>query len=453
MKIPVKPPNIHIIMKDNPNTNIVEYLNISEPTDSKGRYLHWDKLRHLTPPKGFTHEQWWVGTKLSRKVNYKNLNLKCKNNKGFVFYLTDEILESLHWLDKNAAGAIESSMPITNASMKKAYIIKSLIREAISSSQMEGATTTLKVAKDMIRQNREPKDKSEQMIFNNYHAMQFILEFKKEKLTIEMILELHKILTDKTLDDDSKAGVFRTKEDKDIHVVDGTTVQILHTPPKPKGLEKRIKEICDFANRDREQHGFIHPVLKAIILHFLLAYEHPFVDGNGRTARALFYWAMIKEGYWLAEFISISQVIKRSPVQYGKAFLYTETDDNDLTYFLLHQLDIIKKAVAELHEYLAEKMQGIHSAQGLLQGTKKLKNKLNLRQISMLRHALAHPNSMYTINGYQNSYGISYETARKDLLQMADEYPFLKKLKDGKTFVFVSPPDLEERIEKLRGNN
>ena len=135
----------------------------------------------------------------------------------------------------------------------------------------------------------------------------------------------------------------------------------------------------------------------------------------------------------------------------------TKKDILNHTGSISHQ-QALQKAHLEYEKYRELKNNEIsevekHFIKQISDTTKKLKNKLNLRQISMLRHALAHPNSMYTINGYQNSYGISYETARKDLLQMADEYPFLKKLKDGKTFVFVSPPDLEERIEKLRGNN
>ncbi len=449
MKIPVKPPEHQKVIKES-GKDYIHYFDYIGPTDTKGRYLHWDKLRHLTPPDGFTHEQWWAGMKLNRMINYKCLNFKCKDDSKCVYYLTDEIQEQLHWLDKNAAGTITSSMPVTNTSMRKAYIIKSLIREAISSSQIEGATTTRKVAKDMIRQDRAPKDKSEQMIYNNYHAMQFIMEFKDEELTPNIILELHKILTEKTLDNDNKAGVFRTEEDKDIHVVDGTTVKILHTPPEAKGLKKRIQKICDFANHG-QSGSFIHPVLKAIVLHFMLAYEHPFVDGNGRTARALFYWAMINEGYWLAEFISISQVIKRAPVKYGKAFLHTETDDNDLTYFILYHLEILKNAITELHEYLAEKMEGIKSAEDLLHGTKKLRKKLNIRQVALLKHALSHPNYIYSINEYQHSYGIAYETARKDLMQMSDDFSFLKKLKDGRTFAFISPSDLKERIKIQKG--
>ncbi|NWH06727.1 Fic family protein [Desulfobacter latus] len=448
MKVPVTPPDYFKIINQGDGPDFLTYLKTCNAVDEKGRYLHWDKLRHHAPPEGLTVEQWWAGIKLIRLNQSKKLNFESKDGISFNFTKTDEIEEQTHWLDKNAAGTIKSSFPIdAKSGMKKEYIIKSLIREATTSSQIEGATTTREVAKEMILQDRAPKNHSEQMIYNNYHAMEFILENKSEPLTLSMVLELHKILTTNTLKDEKKAGVFRTVKDADIYVADEVTNKVLHLPPGAKGIEKRIERLCRFANG--QGNGFIHPVLKAIILHFMLAYEHPFIDGNGRTARALFYWAMINEGYWLTEFISISQVIKRSQTQYAKAFLYTETDSNDLTYFILHQLDVIKKAISELHEYLSERTQRIQEAQELLLGAT-LKKELNLRQLSLLHHALANPNFIYNINQYKRNYAIAYDTARKDLLQMSDEFSFLRKLKDGKTLVFLAPADLKERIEKMK---
>lgn len=52
-------------------------------------------------------------------------------------------------------------------------------------------------------------------------------------------------------------------------------------------------------------------------LHFMLGYEHPFVDGNGRVARAMFDWAMLRNGYWLFEFISVSRIIRQAPAKYA----------------------------------------------------------------------------------------------------------------------------------------
>ena len=110
-----------------------------------------------------------------------------------------------------------------------------------------------------------------------------------------------------------------------------------------------------FANAAPTKGGVPAPVIRAIVLHFMLAYDHPFWDGNGRCARALFYWCVLRHGYWLLEYVSISAVIRRAPVKYGMAFLYTETDEGDVTYFIDHQAEVIEKSVSDLKDYLVKK--------------------------------------------------------------------------------------------------
>lgn len=443
MKKPVNAPHINDIFKIDCSGLLSAHFDLYKMTDKKNRYLHWDKLRHLEPPVGVTNQEWWTLIKLCRQAQTKKLPLLAKNREGFNFCLPDSVQAHLHWLDMHAAGTIQSNEPITNPQIRNTYLIKSLVEESITSSQLEGAATTKKVAKEMIRKGRMPKDKNEQMIYNNYNAMRFIQEMKGEKLTPSIVFELHRILTEKTLDNPKKAGVFRTDSD-DIHVIDRTTTKILHTPPKAEQLDLRMKIMCEFANRDMNADYFMHPVIKSILLHYILAYDHPFVDGNGRTARALFYWSMISQGYWLTEFISISRIIKAAPAQYEKAFLYTETDNEDVTYFIIHQLEVIRKAIDDLHIYLENKSKLIEEASESLRKAKNLK--LNFRQLALLRHALKHPRFVYTIKEHMNSHGINPQTSRKDLLQMAD-MKLLTKLKHGKSFVFLSPDGLEERIK------
>ncbi len=452
MKMPVSPPCYDAILSsiqadENGSDLLLELIKNTGPVDNKGRYLHWDKLRHLPAPKNLTSEQWWFGIKTARINLYQKLNLQNKKGSLFKYASPDQVLRELHWLDRYAAGAIQASEAISNTQTRNTYLIRSLIEEAINSSQLEGASTTRNVAKEMIRQSRKPKDNSEQMIYNNYLAMQFINEIKNEVLTPSIIFELHSILTRGTLDE-SAVGRFRTKSDE-IYVVDNKTQEYLHEPPIAEQLPERLQSLCDFANSDYtvgSNNTFLHPVVKAIFLHFMLAYDHPFCDGNGRTARALFYLAMTKQGYWLMEYISISRVIKKAPVQYGQAFLYTETDDSDLTYFLLHQLEVIHTAVDDLHIFLDKKMKGINEAEHLLINNPRLNGKLNFRQLAVLRHALKHPRFSYVVQEHQQSHGVSYDVARKDLLGMSDKLNLLVKSKQGNRYYFVVPNDLEERI-------
>jgi Fic family protein len=183
--------------------------------------------------------------------------------------------------------------------------------------------------------------------------------------------------------------------------------------------------------------------VRATLLHFWLAYDHPFVDGNGRTARALFYWAMLHSKYSLFELLSISEVILRSPKRYYLAFLYSETDENDSTYFVVHQMSVIRKAVQELHACIARKNAELSQAERLLQHRT---TALNHRQIALMSYALRHPETAFTVEAHQRSNGIVYETARGDLLDLA-EAGLLTKAKHGKAMVFRSALDFPERVK------
>lgn len=449
MKMPESPPPlleiIEKVFKENKGKAISMLHNGIGTTDNKGRYLHWEKVKHLPTPEGLSSEEYWAAMKLARKQAFKELPFVDKSGKPFVFCTPDNLLRELHWLDQHAADSISMNKPVANKHTRDRYLLSSLIEESISSSQLEGASTTRNVAEKMLLQARTPKDHSEQMIYNNYQAMNVIHEFKDEALTPSLILHLHEILTKDTLEDATKAGKYRDNSDN-IHIVDCNESVVLHTPPDAKTLPARMQTLCDFANHTDEKQ-FIHPVLKAIILHFMLGYDHPFIDGNGRTARALFYWAMAKQGYWLMEFISISKIIKEAPVQYGKAYLHTETDDNDVTYFLSHQIDVIKKGVSVLQEYLANKTNEIEEVEKLLYNSK-AQGQLNHRQLFLLKHALENPSSIYSIQKHQETHRISYQTARTDLLKMSDNLGLLRKRKYGHSFVFISPPDLKAKLTR-----
>ncbi len=136
--------------------------------------------------------------------------------------------------------------------------------------------------------------------------------------------------------------------------MDSASYEILHDPPKAHELPDRIELFCEFANSQKHDPRFIHPVVKGILLHFWLAYIHPFADGNGRTARALFYWYMLANDYWLFEYLPISYHLKKSRAQYEKAFLYAEQDGDDATYFIVYHLKAIERALRSLQDYLAK---------------------------------------------------------------------------------------------------
>ncbi len=414
-------------------------------TDRSTReYLHWDKLRHLPAPKGFSHEEWWLALKLSRTGRLRPVPLTDLKGQQFQFGVPEQVQEELHQIDIGAGGAIGRPEPITNPQTKDKYLIRTLMEEAITSSQLEGAVTTREVAKEMIRTGRPPRDTSEQMIVNNFVTMQRITELRKESLTPQMVFDVHRLVTDKTLDDPTAAGRFRRADEK--RVVGDEYGEFLHEPPPAGGLPERLAAMCDFAN-GKTPAFFIHPVVRAIILHFWLAYDHPFVDGNGRTARALFYWAMLHHGCWLFEFISISTILRKAPIEYSRSFLYTETDENDLTYFIVAQSKVIRRAITELHAYIDRKTADLREVEMHVRAL----NLFNHRQSDLIRHALKHPFHDYTISSHGRSHNVVYQTARTDLLSLKS-CGVLEQKKRGRQLVFTVPGDLSARLRKLEKN-
>jgi Fic family protein len=438
MKIPIKaPPFVDVLHSVDFAARAADIVRVGPAPE--GRYLHWDELRHRQPPGNLSHEEWWAGVKIARVNALKSIPLNDPGGAPFRYMLPDPVLRLLHVIDQNASGGIQLTEEVTNPGTRDRYIVNSLIEESITSSQLEGASTTAEVARDMLRSGRRPLDRSERMILNNFNAMRFVQENRTRPLTPDFVFELHRMVTDGTLDDAAKAGRFRT--DADDIVVSDQYGNTLHTPPREAELAARLEAMCAFANSKSNDGSFMHPVVRAIVLHFWLAYDHPFVDGNGRTARALFYWSMLADRYWLAEYISVSRILKKAPGQYARAFLFTETDENDLAYFIVYQLGVIECAIEELKAYLREKMAEIREVQSLLRRSADF----NYRQLALLSHALKHPGRPYTVQSHQTSHGVSTATARNDLDDLA-ERRLLGKRRAGKAFVFTAPADLGTRL-------
>lgn len=437
--MPPEPPAVKGLYSD--ADRMVEVISQTTSHLVNGRYLHWDKVRFHAPPGDLTHTEWWQGIKFRREVQYKQLPLLDKRGEPFKYLVADPMPEKIHRLALGAGGHIGMSDQITNPETKDQYFVSSLMEEAITSSQLEGATTTRLIAKEMIRTGRPPRDKSEQMILNNYLAMKKIHELRDKPLTKELVFEIHRLVTDKTMDDPTGAGRFRTPDE--VVRVEGNYGEVYHIPPHAAQLEDRMSQMCAFANGALAT-GFLYPVLRSIVLHFWLSYDHPFVDGNGRTARALFYWSMLKHGYWLCEFISISQIIRKAPVKYGRAFLHTETDGNDLTYFMIYHLDVILRAIDELHAYIDRKTNEVKKVESELRGI----IALNHRQRALISHALRHPQARYTIESHRTSHNVVYETARTDLLDLKNR-ELLNGIKVGKTWYFVPADELSTKLSRL----
>ena len=443
MKLPLKPPPFEELFEELIQSG--KYLELSERFDRNPpkKYLHWDQLRHRQVPDGLNLKQWWHFIKAQRIAASKKITLLDKERGPFNYNITESISEELHGIDMKSGGSIPMRDKNMDPQERNKYIVRSLMEEAITSSQIEGASTTRPMAKNLIRTGRKPRDRSEKMILNNYRAMESIRGLKNEPLTQELVFNIHEIITRGTLDEPTAAGRFR-KESEDIKVYWSDIKDILlHVPPHASELSQRMRKMCEFANAE-DDLGFIHPVIRSIILHFWLAYDHPFFDGNGRTARALFYWSMLRHGYWPFEFISVSEIILRGKAQYVRAFLYTETDRNDLNYFIIYHLEVIQRAVRALYDYIERRTGELKELESQIRSL----DLLNHRQRDLINSALKNPNNTYTMREHQTVHNVTYQTARTDLLELA-ELGLLEKHKRRRSWIFRPVAGLEEALGKL----
>lgn len=439
-RVPKVPPSLGSLIEQ---FGITETLEAAEKVSAlpQTEYLHWDTLRFLTPPEGLSRETWWLGTRFNRERAFKQIPLCDLDQRRFSFLVPDSVAEQLHRIDLSAGGRIGIPPNVINAETRDQYSMASLLEEAITSSQLEGAATTREVAKEMLRSSRPPRDRDERMILNNFHTMQHVRRVKDQPLTPALIFELHRMVTEQALEDPSAAGRCR-RADEPIIVGDQED-GVFHIPPPSEELTERMQAMCDFANRQSPQY-FLHPVLRSVLLHFWLAYDHPFVDGNGRTARALFYWSMLHYGFWLFEFLSISRVLRKAPIQYARSFLHTETDGNDLTYFVLYQMDVIRRSLDDLHAYIEAQSRKMQQMEQNLRGVRLL----NYRQRALISHALRHPHESYTIEGHRLSHNVVYQTAYSDLFDL-EERGLLEKAKIGRALHFCPIAHLEARLAAL----
>lgn len=444
MKLPVSPPSWQELSHRH-GREIGRLLSLRIGAEVRGKYEHWDHLRHLDPPAGLDVEQWWLGIKFARQALARFLPLRDKKGNHFSITLSDSIQRRLFLVARDAAGVLQGTGGIPSETMRERYLVRSLMEEAMTSSQLEGAATTTQAAKEMLRSGREPRDYGERMIVNNFRTMQELRHWFDRPLTPGTVFEIHRMLTDGALDDPGAAGRFR-KAGEDI-VIEDETGTVLHVPPPASELPARMQALCDFANQGDDDEHFIHPVVRAIVIHFQLGYDHPFVDGNGRTARALFYWSMLRSGFWMTEYFSISSILRQAPAQYSRSYLYTESDEGDVTYFLSHQLDVLLKAIDGVHGYIARKQQAQLEAEALLKPGSRLARLLNHRQRAVLLNALKHPGKHFTIAVHQRTHDVAYDTARSDLLGLVTA-KLLQQYKQGKTWVFVARPDLADKLKR-----
>lgn len=433
--------NIKLIEKLKETKNLSDYFEFMKPVDEKGRYLHWDALRHYISKECDPLLAWSL-VKQARGSGARTLPFKDTNTLNARLYVTDLMQKICSQVDRLTSSAAEKEL--LQRLDGRSYFIKELFgEESISSSQLEGAATTTRVAQEMLQVKREPRNEGERMIAGNYRMMQFVIQKANEELSPALIREIHATGVSAINDGKYKPGQLR--QSNNIVVEDTASGEIIHQPPCYTAIDLYLKEVCHWANEPHEKNltgSYIHPLLKACILHFMIAWIHPFSDGNGRTARALFYWYMIKCGYSAFKHISISRLLKEAPTSYVKSYVYTESDDFDLTYFVTYQCEIISRAVQAYIQHIKDLIQ-IRTELDEWLWHSKLSQELNARQRQIMSVAVSHPGKIFSTGEAMENLNVSYNTARTDFQKLA-RMGLLKPHKEGKETLYIAPKNLKQ---------
>ncbi len=403
-------------------------------------YLYWDKARYKEPaPEGISKEVLWKIVKIFRESQSRKTLIKSENGKYFSWIKLSYYEEFLHEIDMNTGGELFAAKAEIDKRNKQKLITRGIMEEAIASSQLEGADTSRQVAKKMLREGRKPRNESEKMIVNYYLSMKALEDnYKSKKMSMELILEMHSLITRDILDEKKEKPRMRKKGDN-VCVVNRSSGVIYHQAPDINFVKEELNRLIRFANDEVDATYFTHPLIKAVMLHFWIGYLRPFTDGNGRLARLLFYWYLLKKEYWAFAYLPISKIIKLSPIQYEMAYVYSEQDDNDLTYFIDYNIRKIKLAINDFMDYIKKQSNGNVK----MKKTSEIRYELNDRQIYLLQYLYGAPDERTTLKIHGNIYQVAKMTASKDLKDLARK-GFLTTKKQGRNVYYYGTKKIKD---------
>ena len=379
------------------------------------RYLTLDEIKHRLKQQG-TAESEWINLKKeiisARKTGSITLFYKLIEPK-FWFYPADVILRKIDEIEKIGKELYEQINK--QATFKTEFLLDSAIEEAITSAIYEGAHSTRAQAEQLIASGEKPKNKDEWMLINNFRAMRWVKENQSSALTKNVILELHKIVTENTLEGDDINFQGRFRND--------TVFVGPHEGVEHAKIEQAIDDMIALTTNNPR---YFHPLLKGIIVHYFIGYIHPFFDGNGRTARALFYFKSIKNQLNYVELLSVSAYLRTHGKQYEKSFEKVKDNEYDLTYFVDFCLDSIGSALVEVSR----------KVNYLLRMTD-LRERFNLSQtqVGLMQRMALHKFRTIGIEEYAQQISKSREFARQELKSLLD-LNLLSELKVSKKLVY-----------------
>ena len=375
-------------------------------------------------PSTIRLNEFWTELVKFRQAKAEFLPFKDQTGRLFWFVLTPKLQEYLHQVDSRGKDSLYS---VVKDEIKTELAEQALIEEAMFSSVIEGAFSTIARARELIVEGKEPKDTSDQMVANNGRVMRHVLEQREAPCSIELMHAVQRMVTEKTLENEADAGRFR---DGPVYVVNQRH-QTIYEAPLAETVQSSMEALVDWIN-EAEQQPFIHPILRAAIIHTYLVYVHPYVDGNGRSARAMFYWYLLKHHYEFFRYFSISSIIQETRQRYYKVLKDMEDYGADATYVLLYMAESVVRAIEVILQRITER----YRRDILFANIRERQIILSDRQTRFLKSLTVSKEKRGTIAKYQKDFKVVYETARRDLAQL-ETLGILARSKQSRQFIYT----------------
>lgn len=391
------------------------------------RYAPLEDIKYRLDKVGIPQSSW---PKLKQKIQtYRKMSaipfFLNSIDKKFWYFPSDSINKKIHHVESLGNRLFDRIE--NHSSFKHEFLANAAIEEAITSAIYEGANSTRSKAKALIASGEKPKNKDEWMLINNYLAMKWIKDNSTLPVSSGLVLKIHEIVSKNTLegDDANFCGKFR---DDVVYV--GSHEGITYTK-----IEETLNEIIE---QTTNHPRFIHSLIRGILLHYFIAYIHPFFDGNGRTARTLFYFKAIKNDLKFVELLSVSANLKEHGRRYEKSFDLVKEHELDMTFFIDFCLDSLITALDKVEK----KVNYLIDISSLIE-----KEGINSNQVSLLQRMALNKYRATSIEEYAEDIGKSREIARRELKDLLNK-GYLREEKKGKKYIYyIQSKFLREKLK------
>jgi Fic family protein len=287
---------------------------------------------------------------------------------------------------------------------------KALILESHHSTHIEGTALNLEQAKSILegKKVKGVNRDDEKELLNYKKAMDFISKYlgKDDPISEGIVREVHKILVKGVRGENADPGNYRKIQN---YVVNSRTREVIYIPPGALDVPYLMREFVEWINKVED----VSPILVAGIAQFQFVHIHPFIDGNGRTARLLSTLILYKTGYDFKRLFTISEYYDKDRPAYYQAIQTVRKNNMDMTTWLEYVVDGLRSQMAEIQT----KGEQLIKQDSQLQKLKRIG--LNKRQEKAVKHLII--KGTLSVNEYQTVASCIRRTAQRDLEDLIEK--------------------------------